>query len=29
MPALQGAYAHSVLVKDFGNGLTVRRVTGG
>jgi len=26
MPALQGAYAHSVLVKDFGNGLTVRRV---
>jgi hypothetical protein len=29
MPALKGAYAHSVLVKDFGNGLTVRRVTGG
>jgi len=29
LPALQGAYAHSVLVKDFGNGLTVRRVTGG
>ena len=29
MPALQGAYAHSVLVKDFGNGLTARRVTGG
>jgi hypothetical protein len=28
MPALQGAYAHSVLVKDFGNGLTVRRVNG-
>jgi len=26
MPALQEAYSHSVLVKDFGNGLTVRRV---
>jgi hypothetical protein len=29
MPALRDAYAHSVLVKDLGNGLTVRRVTGG
>jgi hypothetical protein len=29
IPALQGAYAHSVLVKDFGNGLTVRRVNDG
>jgi hypothetical protein len=28
MPALQAAYAHSVLVRDFGNGLTVRRVVG-
>ena len=28
MPALQGAYAHSVLVKNFGGGLTARRVTG-
>jgi hypothetical protein len=28
IPALKDAYAHSVLVKDFGNGLTVRRVTG-
>jgi hypothetical protein len=27
LPALQGAYAHSVLVKNFGNGLTARRVT--
>jgi hypothetical protein len=27
IPALQDAYAHSVLVKDFGNGLTARRVT--
>jgi hypothetical protein len=27
-PALAVAYAHSVLVKDFGNGLTARRVTG-
>ena len=26
MPALQAAYAHSVLVKNFGGGLTVRRV---
>jgi hypothetical protein len=26
IPALQAAYAHSTLVKDFGNGLTVRRV---
>jgi hypothetical protein len=26
IPALQAAYSHSVLVKDFGNGLTVRRV---
>jgi hypothetical protein len=29
MPALQAAYAHSTLVKDFGNGLTVRRVNDG
>jgi len=28
MPALQGAYAHSVLVKSFGGGLTARRVIG-
>jgi Dolichyl-phosphate-mannose-protein mannosyltransferase len=28
IPALAGAYAHSVQVKDFGNGLTVRRVVG-
>ena len=27
MPALEAAYSHSKLVKDFGNGLTVRRVT--
>jgi hypothetical protein len=26
MPALQAAYAHSVLVKNFGGGLTARRV---
>jgi hypothetical protein len=26
MPSLQGAYEHSVLVKNFGGGLTVRRV---
>jgi hypothetical protein len=26
MPSLQGAYAHSVLVKTFGDGLTARRV---
>ena len=26
MPALQGAYQHSVLVKNFGGGLTARRV---
>ena len=26
MPSLRGAYAHSVLVKDFGGGLTARRV---
>jgi hypothetical protein len=26
MPALRGAYAHSVLVKNFGGGLTARRV---
>lgn len=29
MPSLQGAYAHSVQVADFGNGLTARKVTGG
>jgi hypothetical protein len=28
MPALEGAYAHSVLVKNFGGGLTARRVIG-
>ena len=28
MPSLQGAYAHSVLVKNFGGGLTVRKVIG-
>jgi hypothetical protein len=28
MPALQGAYAHSVFVKSFGGGLTVRKVIG-
>jgi hypothetical protein len=26
MPSLQGAYQHSVLVKNFGGGLTARRV---
>ncbi len=29
IPALQAAYSHSTLVKDFGNGLTVRRVNDG
>jgi hypothetical protein len=29
MPVLESAYQHSVLVKDFGGGLTVRRVIGG
>jgi len=28
MPSPDGAYAHSVLMKNFGNGLTVRRVIG-
>jgi hypothetical protein len=28
MPSLEGAYAHSVLVKNFGGGLTVRKVIG-
>jgi hypothetical protein len=28
LPSLEGAYAHSVLVKNFGGGLTVRRVIG-
>ena len=28
MPSLEGAYTHSVLVKNFGGGLTVRKVIG-
>jgi hypothetical protein len=29
MPSLQGAYEHSVVVKDFGDGLTARQVIDG